>query len=81
MTIQIISDVLMWCSVINVGLLIFSFIILTTLRSFVYRMHSKLFPMSEQQFDAIIYSGFMIHKILIIMFNIVPYLAVSIVME
>jgi hypothetical protein len=41
-------------------------------------MQSRLFPITEGQFNAIIYSSFAFHKILIIMFNSVPYLAVSI---
>ena len=78
MTLNEIRIVLGWCLVINVGLMIFSFLVLAGARAWVCKMQSRLFPITEGQFNAIIYSSFAFHKILIIMFNIVPYLAVSI---
>ena len=80
MTIFEIRGFLMWCSVINVGLMIFSFLILTIARQWVYKMHSKWFPITEPQFNAIMYSILGAYKILIIVFNIVPYIAVCIAM-
>ena len=80
MTIFEIRGFLMWCSVINVGLMIFSFLILTIARQWVYKMHSKMFPITEQQFNVIIYSFLGVYKLLVYMFNIIPYIAVSIVM-
>ena len=75
MTIEQIREMLGWCTLINIGLMIFSFILLCVMRSFVYRMHTKWFPMSEQTFNAIVYSYLGIYKILVIVFNLVPWLA------
>ncbi|MBC8378097.1 MAG: hypothetical protein H8E62_02895 [Planctomycetes bacterium] len=80
MTISEIRDFLMWCSVINVALMILLFLILWLGRSWVYKMHSKMFPITEQQFNVIIYSFLGVYKLLVYMFNIIPYIAVSIVM-
>ena len=74
-----IREMLMWCSMINVVLLIFSFLILSMARQWVYKMHSVWFPITESQFNVIIYSFVGFYKILIIVFNIVPFLALSIV--
>lgn len=77
MTIYQIREMLGWCSLINIGLMALSFIILCVMRSFVYRMHTQWFPMSEQTFNAILYSYLGIYKILIIVLNLVPWLALS----
>ena len=79
MTIYQIRDILMWCSVINVALMIVMFLILWLGRSWVYKMHSKMFPVTESQFNVIVYSFLGVYKLVIYMFNIIPWIAVCIV--
>ena len=79
MTIYQIREVLAWCSVINVALLIFMFLVVTVLRPVVYKMHSKLFPITEAQFNVSMYAFIGAYKLLVFMFNIIPYIALSIV--
>ena len=81
MTIFQIREVLGWCSVINVGIMIVMFLILWLGRSCVYRMHSRMFPITEPQFNAMIYAFLGIYKLLVYMFNIIPYVAVCIVIN
>jgi hypothetical protein len=69
----------MWCSIINVALLIFSFVICATGRNLIHSFHSRIFPMSEETFYAIIYSWLGLYKIIIFTFNIIPYIALSII--
>lgn len=76
-----IRGVLWWSSVINIGLMILSFVVLMTMRSMIYRIHSRMFPMTEQQFNLIMYSLLGVYKLLIFVFNIVPYIAVTLMME
>ena len=78
MTIFQIREMLGWCTLINIALMFLSFVLISVMRSFVYKMHSKWFPMSEPTFNAIVYSYLGIYKILIIVFNLVPWLALSI---
>jgi len=80
MTIEVVRDILLWCSVINMGLLIFSFLMLSMARRWVYKLHSKWFPMTEPQFNMIIYSIMGAYKILVFVFNVVPFIAVCIAM-
>ncbi len=80
MTIEAVRDILLWCSVINMGLLMFSFLMLSATRQWVYKIHTKWLPMTEQQFNAIIYSILGAYKISVFIFNIVPYIAIRIVM-
>jgi len=65
------------CSIINVGLMALSFVIMAFGLNWVHRMHGKLFPMSKEAFTIIMYSFMGIFKLFIIVFNIVPYLALS----
>lgn len=76
-----VRNVFMWCSIINGVLLIFIFLLFSLMRDFIYQMHSKLFPISEDAFNVIIYSFISLYKILFIVFNLVPFLACSIVMQ
>ena len=78
MDIQMLTEFFKWCSIINIGLLIFSFFMIVTLKDFVYKTHSKWFPMSRERFNFAIYVIFGIYKILVFAFNLVPYIALSI---
>jgi len=79
MTIDQIREVLGWCSLINVALVSISFLLLTSMRPWVYKIHSKWFPIPEPQFNAIAYSFLGAYKMLVFVFNIVPWVAVCIV--
>ena len=80
MTVEQISDVLAWCSVINIGLLLWWFLMFALAHDFVYRLHGKWFKLTVERFDAIHYAGMAFFKIGIFLLNIVPYLALRIVM-
>jgi hypothetical protein len=78
MTFETIRAVFAWCSVINMGLLLWWLVFFVLAHDWMYHFHSKWFKMSEERFDAIHYAGMAIFKIGIIMFNLVPYLAMRI---
>ncbi|MEP4078180.1 DUF6868 family protein [Haloferula sp.] len=79
MTLEIIRNAFGWCAIINSALLVFWLIMLIAGRGFVYRMHHRFFPMPEERFIAIHYSGMAAFKLFIIAANITPYLALRIV--
>ncbi|MEX0999556.1 MAG: DUF6868 family protein [Thermodesulfobacteriota bacterium] len=79
MTVEIIRNFLAWCSVINVGVLIYWWLFFTLAHGFVYRIQGKWFKLSVEKFDAIHYTGMAFFKMSIILFNIVPYIALRIV--
>ena len=79
MTIEITRDFLGWCSIINMGLLLWWFMFFTLVHDLVYRIHGRWFKLSVERFDAIHYAGMAFFKVGIILFNIVPYLALRIV--
>ena len=79
MTVEMIRTALGWCSVINMGLLLWWFFVITVLHDWVYKMHTKWFKLSIEKFDEIHYTGIAFFKIAILFFNIVPYFALRII--
>ena len=75
MTIDILREVLGWCAVINIGLLLWWFLFFAFAHDWIYRMHSKWFKIPVETFNAIHYSGIAFYKIAIFVFNIIPYFA------
>lgn len=79
MTVGTIRELLGWCCVINIGLLLWWFLIILFAHDLVYRIHSKWFKISKETFDAIHYAGIAFFKIAIFVFNVVPYFALRII--
>jgi hypothetical protein len=79
MTIDMIREALLWCFIINMGLLLWWFMFFAFAHDWVYRMHGRWFKLSVEKFDAIHYAGIAFFKICIFVFNIVPYFALLIV--
>ncbi|HUU40717.1 MAG TPA: hypothetical protein VMW42_07245 [Desulfatiglandales bacterium] len=78
MTIDIIREMLLWCSIINLGLLFVSFFIFWAAHDWIYRFHGKWYKISVETFDTVYYAGMAFYKICILLFNVTPYLALSI---
>lgn len=79
MTLEVIRSTLAWCTVINFGVLMLWFLFFSLAHDWTYRFHSKWYNISIDKFDTIHYSGIAFFKILVLMFNLVPYLALRIV--
>lgn len=69
----------LWCTVLNGTLLGLSVLILTFTGDWVYRMHGKWFGLSRDAFNVIIYAFLGAFKVLVLVFNVVPYVALLIV--
>ncbi len=80
MTIETIRDILAWCSVINVALLFWWIMFFTFAHNWLYKLHSKWFRLSIETFDSIHYAGMAFFKLCLLVFNIVPYLAIRIIL-
>ena len=79
MTLELTRSMLAWCSVINIGLLLWWYLFLLLAHDWVFRMHTKWFDIPVDRFDAIHYGGMGLFKIGILLFNLVPYLALRII--
>ena len=69
----------MWCTILNVALLVLSSLICVCAGDWVYRIHSKWFSISRETFNVVIYSFIALYKILVIVFILIPYIALLIV--
>ena len=79
MNIEFAREFLGWCALLNVGLICFWFLFFWLGHDVMYRYHSKLFQVSVETFDAIHYAGLAAFKMGVMLLNLVPYLALSIV--
>lgn len=79
MTIELAREILGWCVVINLGILLWWFAFFIFAHDLVYKLHSKWFSISVEKFDAIHYSGMAFFKLTVFIFNLAPYLALLIV--
>ncbi len=79
MNVPFVSEFLLWCLAINYIILLFWFAAFIFAHGWMLRLHSRWFHISENQFDRIHYTGMAIYKISILLFNLVPYIALCIV--
>lgn len=63
---------LLWCTVINYGLLLVWFAFFAGARDWMRRLHGRWFRLSDEQFDTVHYAGMAIYKSGIFLFNLVP---------
>ena len=78
MDIAMVREFFMWCTILNGGLLILSFLICASAGDWIFRMHSMWFPLPRDAFNIAIYSFLGLFKIFFLMFNLVPYVALVI---
>ncbi|QKE63913.1 hypothetical protein HNE05_11315 [Aquipseudomonas campi] len=70
---------LIWSSIINYGVLFLWFGVFVFAHDWVYRMHTRWFKLSVESFDALNYGGVTVYKIGVVLFNLVPLIALSII--
>ena len=78
MTMQTLTELLGWTSVINILILLFTTLILIVMRRTITGMHSKLFGLDEQDLGRAYFQYLAQYKIAIIVFNIAPYIALKV---
>lgn len=79
MTFDDLRSVLGWCTVIDYALLLFWFMMFVVAHDSMHRLHGRWFSISEENFDAVHYTLMGVFKLLIFVFNLVPYISMRIV--
>lgn len=77
MDMQLLTRFFMWCTILNMGLLLFSFLMLLFAGDFVYKMHSKWFPMPRETFNVVLYSFIGMYKLMVLVLNAVPWVVLA----
>ena len=79
MDIKTLTAFFMWCTIINGSLLVLWIAMCILAPDLVYRTQSKWFPIPRETVNLVIYSFLGLFKILFLVFNVVPYVALLIV--
>jgi hypothetical protein len=79
MSVAIARSVLLWCTVINFGILAFWGLLMLTPHGWMHRLIARWYLISPDQFDTLNLAGILLYKILILLFNLVPLIALVIV--
>jgi hypothetical protein len=79
MSIDVARNALLWCTVINYGILLSGVVVLALPHEWLHRLWSRLVRLSPEQFDAFGYGSIILYKTGILLFNLVPYVALLIV--
>jgi hypothetical protein len=69
----------LWCTILNGALLGLSALIVTCAGDWVYRVHGRWFGLSRETFNVAIYSFIGLFKVVVLVINAVPYVALLIV--
>ncbi|MBX9792152.1 MAG: hypothetical protein K2Y37_24775 [Pirellulales bacterium] len=69
---------LLWCAIINYGILWLWFALLRLPHGWLHRLWGKWTGLAPEQFDAINFAGMVFYKVAILLLNVVPFLALLI---
>jgi hypothetical protein len=78
MTMETLTELLGWASVLNIVVLMLSTIILVAMRGTIAKLHSQLFGLDEKDLGRAYFQYLAQYKIAIIVLNVAPYLALKI---
>jgi len=78
MSIEATRTFLLWCTVIDYGVLLVWFLVFVFAHDWILRLHGRWFRLSPDQFDALHYAGMSTLKIGIMLFNLVPFIALPV---
>lgn len=72
MNVGYLRDFLLWCAVVNYGILLVWFLVFVAAHDWMFRLHGRWFHLSLERFDGIHYAGMALYKIGILLFILVP---------
>ena len=78
MTVESLTELLGWASIVNIAILLFSTLLLIAMRGAIANLHSKLFGLDEKDLGRAYFQYLAQYKIAIITLNITPYIALKI---
>jgi hypothetical protein len=79
MSIELTRAFLLRCTIINYVVLIVWFLVFLLAGDWLYRLHGRWFQFTRPQFAALHYGGMSVYKIGILLFNLVPLIALCFV--
>jgi hypothetical protein len=77
MSLVTIKLTLLWCLAFNYSILLLWVLLASLGHDKFYRVTAKIFRVTPQTYDAVNYGGIAAYKVLIIFFNLIPYVALA----
>ena len=68
-----------WMTMINIGLLLLSSVLMVILKNVVCKMHGQLFGIREESVALVAYGYLGLYRVLVLVFNIVPFVSLLLV--
>jgi hypothetical protein len=78
MNMELLKEFFMWNTLINLGLFMWTAIMCVYCRGLIYRVHGKMFGLSQDTVNAILYGFLGFYKLVFIVFVLVPWIALVI---
>ena len=79
MGIQTLTTFFMWCTIINFGFLLFLVLIFMLAPDLTYKIQSRFIPISRETFNTVFYSFIGFFKVVVLVFNVVPWIVLLII--
>lgn len=79
MDIHYLLHLLIWCTIINYAVLFVWLGVFAFARGWLFRLHGRWFKLSPEEFDRIHYAAMAAYKIGILLFNLVPLIALHLI--
>ena len=77
-TLSQLTEFLGWASVINIGYLLFSTLLIVAMKPVIASIHSKMFGVSEKDLSLVYFKYLANYKILSFIFVVAPYVSLKI---
>ncbi|HEY5636103.1 MAG TPA: hypothetical protein VIS77_04325 [Burkholderiales bacterium] len=77
MTLETARQFFLWCLLVNYGILVLWAFAILFARDQVRRLHGRWFRLTDEQFDLLHYGGMGLYKLLIFVFNLAPWIALT----
>ncbi len=76
---EMLTSFFFWSSIINIVILLFASVMVKVAGVWIYETHGKWFSIPEDKYLVVIYALLGVYKVLILVFNVVPWVALQIV--
>lgn len=79
MNIKTMTEFFKWCTIINIAVFALAVIMFFLAPGLVYKTQRWFVPLTAEVFNAVFYGFLALYKICILVFNLVPYVAMRII--
>jgi hypothetical protein len=78
MSVEVARSAFLWCAVINYAVLLIWLLLYVLPHGWLCRLWGRWFRLTPEQFDILNMGGIILYKISILLFNLAPFVALSI---